>query len=401
MQKRGESKPSGVKKPSAPPTRPAFVDTRTAAAQTVKADIAAKPAPAAPGAAQTPKQAARPAHKPSEKPGDKPGSHKPFAKRLQERVSGPRVATPAAGPTLADFMPAAWSRALMLRYGLVPSMQVAFIASLTFHLFVILAVGFKAPNASNFAAPHNQLEVVLVNSKTDRAPEKADALAQANLDGGGNTEQALRASTPLPNVESRQADKELSDATQRLQKLEQEAARLMSSINAKKQLVQGDVAETPAAKAAPAEAAELAEKSIEIARLEAQIKLQFQQYQERPKRQFIGARTKEYRFAQYVDGWRGKVERVGNLNYPEEAKKRQIYGNLQLTVAIKANGDVESIEINRSSGHRMLDEAARRIVMLSAPFEPFPPAIRRDTDILHITRTWQFTRSDLVMEELR
>lgn len=333
------------------------------------------------------------------RPAEKTG--KPFSKRLQDRVAGPKSASVAPdSPQLLDFLPAAWSRTLMLRYGLIPSMQVAFLSSLTLHLFIILAVGFKMPNPSQFSAPHNQLEVVLVNSKTDRAPENADALAQANLDGGGNTDQKLRASTPLPNVETRQSDKELSDATQRLQKLEQEAARLMSSINAKKQMAQGDPAETPAAKAAPAEAQELAEKSIEIARLEAQIKEQFQQYQERPKRQFIGARTREYRFAQYVDSWRGKIERVGNLNYPEEAKRRQIHGHLQLTVAIKANGDVESIEINRSSGHKLLDEAARRIVMLSAPFEPFPPAIRRDTDILHITRTWQFTRSDLVMEEL-
>jgi periplasmic protein TonB len=320
-----------------------------------------------------------------------------YAKRLEARVAGvktPAPLSPQAGPKVR-----LWTQKAAA-FGLIPTMQVAFLLSLTAHLFVILGVGFKVPDASNFAAPHNQLEVVLVNAKTERAPENADALAQANLDGGGNTDQKLRASTPLPNVEMRLSEKELADATQRLQRLEQEATQLMSSIKSKRTVVQGDVAETPAAKAAPAEAAELAEKSLEIARLEAQIKQQFQQYQERPKRQFIGARTKEYRFAQYVDAWRSRVERVGNLNYPDEAKRRQLYGNLQLTVAIKATGEVESIEINKSSGHRILDEAARRIVMLSAPFEPFPPAIRRDTDILHITRTWQFTRSDLVMEEL-
>jgi periplasmic protein TonB len=323
-----------------------------------------------------------------------------YAKRLEERFSAARR-MPGDGPTkAAPRFTRDELKNTVLAFGLVPTMQVAFLASLTAHLFVILGVGFKMPSASQFAAPHNQLEVVLVNSKTERAPEKADALAQANLDGGGNTDQKLRASTPLPNVEMRQSEQDLADATQRLQRLEQEAAKLMSSINSKRRTPQGDVAETPAAKASPSEAAELAEKSLEIARLEAQIKLQFQQYQERPKRQFIGARTREYRFAQYVDAWRVKIERVGNLNYPDEARRRQVYGNLQLTVAIKATGEVEAIEINKSSGHRILDEAARRIVMLAAPFEPFPPAIRRDTDILHITRTWQFTRSDLVMEEL-
>jgi protein TonB len=147
------------------------------------------------------------------------------------------------------------------------------------------------------------------------------------------------------------------------------------------------------------DARDLVEKSLEIERLEAQIRRDFQAYQERPKRKFIGARAQEYRFAQYVDNWRLKVERIGNLNYPEEAKTRKIYGSLQLTVAIKADGEVESVEINKSSGHRFLDQAAIRIVRLAAPFDRFPSTIRADTDILHITRTWTFTRADQVLAE--
>jgi len=100
-----------------------------------------------------------------------------------------------------------------------------------------------------------------------------------------------------------------------------------------------------------------------------------------------------------VDDFRARIERVGTLNYPQEAKARKVYASLQLTVAIKADGEVESVEINRSSGHRFLDQAARRIVQLSAPFEPFPADIRKDTDILHITRTWTFTRADQVVAE--
>jgi periplasmic protein TonB len=141
------------------------------------------------------------------------------------------------------------------------------------------------------------------------------------------------------------------------------------------------------------------DKSLEIARLEAQIRRDMQAYQERPKRKFVGARAQEYRFAQYVDNWRLKIERVGNLNYPDEARTRKIFGKLQLTVAIKANGEVETVEINRSSGHKVLDQAAIRIVRLAAPFDPFPPNIRADTDILHITRTWTFTRSDQVFAD--
>ncbi|MBC8021712.1 MAG: energy transducer TonB, partial [Burkholderiales bacterium] len=148
-----------------------------------------------------------------------------------------------------------------------------------------------------------------------------------------------------------------------------------------------------------AEARDLVEKSLEIARREAQIRRDFQAYQERPKRKFIGARAQEYRFAYYVDNWRLKIERIGNLNYPGEAKARRLYGSLQLTVAIKADGEVESVEINRSSGHRILDQAAIRIVRLAAPFDRFPDNIRADTDILHITRTWTFTRGDQVLAE--
>ena len=131
-----------------------------------------------------------------------------------------------------------------------------------------------------------------------------------------------------------------------------------------------------------------------MARLEAQIAKQQDEYQKRPKRRFIGARTQEYRFATYVEAWRQKVERVGNLNYPEAAREQKIYGQLRMTVSINADGSIESVEINQSSGHPVLDNAARRIVELAAPYSPFPDNIRKDTDILSITRTWTFTRED-------
>ena len=101
----------------------------------------------------------------------------------------------------------------------------------------------------------------------------------------------------------------------------------------------------------------------------------------------------------YVDTWRLKIERIGNLNYPAEAKARRIYGRLQLTVAIKADGEVEGIEINKSSGYKVLDQAAIRIVRMAAPFDRFPDNIKADTDILYITRTWTFTRGDQVVAE--
>ena len=288
---------------------------------------------------------------------------------------------------------------LLDRFGLVATMQVALVASIAFHLAVVVGIGFKLIPAFRFDAPHNVMDVVLVNAKSATKPQKADALAQANLDGGGNTDQKLRASTPFPNVPDRDPTRELKAAEVRMKQLEAEANELMTRMKSKAQVATIESVPQGAVSKADKEARDLMEKSLEIARLEAQVRRQYQQYQERPKRKFVGARAQEYRFAQYVDNWRQKIERIGNLNYPEEARTRKLYGSLQLTVAIKADGEVESVEVNRSSGHKVLDQAAIRIVRLASPFDRFPDNIRTDTDILHITRTWTFTRADQVFAE--
>lgn len=283
------------------------------------------------------------------------------------------------------------------RLGLEVPMQVAFVASVAVHVIVIVGLGMRIL-IPRFDAPHNVLEVVLVNSKTSSKPDKADVLAQANLAGGGNTDQKLRASSPFPNLEQKRQQQELRESEARVRQLEAEARELMTQMKAKAQVVP---VESPAQAAAKSdmEAKDLVDKSLEIARLEAQIRRDYQAYQERPKRKFIGARAEEYRFAVYVDKWRQRVERIGNINYPAEARARKLYGSLLLTVAIKADGEVEKVEVERSSGHKVLDQAAIRIVRLAAPFERFPDNVRRDTDIIHITRTWTFTRGDQVIAE--
>lgn len=301
-----------------------------------------------------------------------------------------RQTSPDALVSFSDF--------LLERLGLAASMQVALVASLAFHAFLIVGLGMRILPVPKWDAPHNVLDVVLVNAKSATKPEKADALAQANLAGGGNTDRKLRASSPFPNIEQRRAQQELQASEARVRQLENEAKELMTRLKSRAQV---PPVESPAQAATQAdmEARDLVEKSLEIARLEAQIRRDFLAYQERPKRRFVGARAQEYRFAQYVDNWRQKVERVGNINYPAEARARRIYGSLLLTVAIKADGEVESVEVERSSGHKLLDQAAVRIVRLAAPFDRFPDNIRRDTDILHITRTWTFTRGDQVIAE--
>jgi periplasmic protein TonB len=299
------------------------------------------------------------------------------------------VQPPDAVASFSDF--------LLERFGLDATMQVAVLASIGLHVAVILGVGYKLPRLPAYDAPHNVLDVVLVNAKTTAKPTKADALAQANLDGGGNTDEKLRAATPLPTQQSTETTRELKAAESRMKQLELEAKEIMTRMSSRTQVATAEI-QPEAAKSDP-EARDLVQKSLEIARLEAQIRRDMQAYQERPRKNFVGARTTEYRFAHYVDNWRQKVERVGNLNYPEEAKARRLFGKLQMTVGIRANGEVESVEINKSSGQKVLDQAALRIVRLAAPFERFPDNIRRDTDILYITRTWTFTRSDQVVSE--
>ena len=142
--------------------------------------------------------------------------------------------------------------------------------------------------------------------------------------------------------------------------------------------------------------ADLIAASIEMDRLEAQIAKQQDEYQKRPKRRFIGARTKEASDALYLEAWRQKVERIGNLNYPAAARDQKIYGQLRMTVSIRSDGTVEGIKIDKSSGSKILDEAAKNIVNLAAPYAVFSSEMKKSTDILGITRTWTFTQEDML-----
>lgn len=154
--------------------------------------------------------------------------------------------------------------------------------------------------------------------------------------------------------------------------------------------VEKEVAEVPVETRPLPSAATLLSNSFQIASLSAEVRRKMEAQANRPRRKFVSASTREYRYASYMEAWRAKVERVGNLNYPEEARRQGLHGNLILDVALNPDGSVNEITIRRSSGNRVLDEAAIRIVNLAAPFAPFPEDIRRETDILHITRTWQF-----------
>lgn len=287
----------------------------------------------------------------------------------------------------------------MVALGKNGRMQVAVVVSVLIHAFVVFGLSFKMPDPSRLAG-EQPLEVTLVNTRSQTRPLKADALAQANLDGGGNTDAARRAKSPLPVPREPKDGADLTMAQKRVEQLEREAKQLMTQKNSKTMVASAPDAPQPKdeQQAAP-NGVDLVNRSMEIARLEASIAREWDSYQQRPRRRFIGARTQEYRFARYVEDWRVKIERVGEVNYPQAARDQKMYGSLVVTVSIKSDGSLERVDINRSSGNRILDAAAMHIVQLAAPFAPFPPDIAKDTDIIGITRTWIFTRSDQFVSE--
>lgn len=302
------------------------------------------------------------------------------------------------------------------------TLKITLIISVVLHTAFIGFVKFSPPDLKKLKDALPTLEVMLVNTKTKTAPKKADILAQANLDRGGNTSAKRRMKSALPlqqksknelhqkpnatvnaAAQAMTLDTEIQHQELQIAALEKQSQVLMTKIKSEKSV------ETKSNHTATLDKPENSQQhtpvkslntenliaaSIEIARLEAAIAKQQEAYQERPRTKYIGARAKEDRFAFYVDAWRQKVEKIGNLNYPEAAKEQKLYGQLLLTVLIKADGSIENIKIDRSSGHKILDEAAKKIVELGAPFAQFPDDIRKDTDILSITRTWTFTRED-------
>ena len=276
--------------------------------------------------------------------------------------------------------------------GISPLLKWTLAASFGAHV-ILLSLHFELPKLFKKATSSPPLEVSLVNAKTATKPSQADFLAQANLDGGGNTDAKRRLSSPLPRAAVDSQNTQLSAARQQVENLERQTRELLQQLNARnKTVTDRDAKESTRADSANA-FREMSAKALELQRLEAQIAREFDSYQQRPKKKHIGARAMEYRFARYVEDWRQKVERVGNANYPEIARAQKLYGSLVLTVAIKADGRIETIELDRGSGKKILDAAALKIVEMAGPYAPFPPDIRNDTDILYITRTWSFTRT--------
>ena len=305
------------------------------------------------------------------------------------------------------------------------AMKIAVFISIAIHA-IILTIHFQ-PELKKIADHLPSLSVVLVNAKTKTAPEKAEALAQANLDRGGNTDDNRTMKSALPAPKEKTTEVKLQPSAQQsssaksakvkaqeareqkhVDELTKQAQELITQINSMHKIESNPTQNAAAAQPEEGDQktntnmpdhAAIAAAMKEMDRLSALIDKQQSEYEKRPKRKFIGARTKEYRFALYVESWRQKVERIGNMNYPEAAKAQKLYGQLRMTVSIKADGSIEDVVIDKSSGSKILDEAARRIVELAAPYSQFPDDIKKDTDILSITRSWTFTQEDQVATE--
>lgn len=257
---------------------------------------------------------------------------------------------------------------------------------------LLLTLHFRFPDDSN-AMREKALDIILVNAKSAKKPRDAQALAQSNLDGGGNTDDNRRAKTPLPPTLQQTTGDDLQQMQRRVQELETAQHKMLTQAKSLRNVSSSSTASEQPAPAPSVSGLDLLESARAMARLEGEISKTSDEYSKRPRKKFIGARTEEYRFAQYIEDWRQKIERIGTMNYPEAARGK-LYGSLVLTVSITADGSVTRIDINRSSGYKVLDDSARRIVQMASPYSPFPPDIRRDTDVLEITRTWNFTQGD-------
>lgn len=260
--------------------------------------------------------------------------------------------------------------------------------SLAVHAMVLLGVGFAVRGEAPLVPT---LDVIFSQTRTELTPREADFLAAANQVGGGEHDKALRPREAQAGIVPL-----AEDGTSPVPRQRQEAAevpapipRVVSSRNGDPQATPPRATSQPEAPRpdAPLDARE--QRDAELARLAAEVHLRSAQYAKRPNRKFVSASTREYAWANYLRAWVDRAEQIGNLNYPDEARRRRLGGQVVITVGVRRDGSVESTRILRSSGTPLLDEAALRVIQLAAPF-PALPESKEDIDILQVTRTWSF-----------
>ncbi|MEK7989516.1 MAG: TonB family protein [Thiotrichaceae bacterium] len=275
--------------------------------------------------------------------------------------------------------------------------------STVFHLILVFGLSFVMPESK--PRKNVSMEVILVQKSSEIKPEKPDFLAQASQQGGGAEEDAHRPTSPTPAPfpspepkpistppPSEAASKPKPTQVAQVNVKKPSDHKVAPKINQAKPKEKGDAGQgeqeinTPEISALTL----INNARASIASIQAELDKKIISYSKRPRRKFISASTQEYKYAAYMDAWRQKVERIGTLNFPKEAQKKNISGRLTLNVALNKDGSIHSLKIQTYSRYAILDKAAVRIVRMSAPFAPFPRNISKETDILHITRTWVF-----------
>ena len=269
---------------------------------------------------------------------------------------------------------------------------VTLLFSIVAHAVLALGITFQYEKAPPRLP---SLDVILVQSANNETPEKADFIAQASNAGGGLSDKAHRPSQPmsstLPKPLPGVAPVPLEDGAPKatppspVERLTQRNSDFSVTTDREAQ----EAPELPLAER------EAEQRRLEMARLAQEIQRESEQYAKRPKKKYISANTREYEFAAYMRAWVARIERIGNLNYPDEARRRQLHGQLVLTVGLDRKGRVKSIDVIQSSGHKLLDDAAQRIVRLAEPF-PALPETKEKVDELYISRTWQFLPGDIL-----
>ncbi len=258
------------------------------------------------------------------------------------------------------------------------------VLSLLLHGLLLVGVGFALEDAAPVLPT---LDVIMTQTQSPLTSKQADFLAQADNQGGGEHDRANRPRDAqvgqVPQEEDGVAPRPLRAQSPAPQPPPE--ARIVTAPNAQDR--------TPLPQSQPKVDAddlplgnEKIQHDVEMARLAAEIHLRSQRYARRPKRKFVSASTREYEYATYLRQWVDRVERVGNLNYPDEARRRGIGGTLVITVAIRRDGTVERADIIQSSKIPLLDQAAMRIVRLAEPYPPLPKT-KDNIDVLHVTRT--------------
>ncbi len=269
--------------------------------------------------------------------------------------------------------------------------------ALALHAVIILGVTFQHNNRDRSATT---LEITLAQYKSDKAPQRADFLAQHNQEGSGTLKEKALLTTRKTADFQDNVIRDISPVQQTaaLQQKSAQQALIATNSRAQQKTARQNDKDTPLQQAQSD--VTIAQRSLEIASLEAKLDIQRQAYAARPRvRRLTSVAAKRSEDALYLNDWRERIEGIGNRNYPERARQQQIYGELRLMVALLPNGEVSEIKILHSSGHKLLDEAAIRIVQLAAPFETFPPEMRKQVDVLEIIRTWRFHKDRLTSSQ--